>query len=1021
MTLTSTVTVDDHHNGTTTQDEIITITGTDDAPMINSAAVNQTIAETDAALTASGTVGFSDVDTGDTPSATVTAQTVTSGGITLTNAQIDTLKNAFTIDPAGTWSFNLASPDFLAFGQSMTLTSTVTVDDHHNGTTTQDEIITITGTDDAPMINSAAVNQTIAESDAALAASGSVSFSDVDTGDTPSATVTGKRHRGGITLTGAQIDALKNAFTIDTAGNWSFNLASPDFLAFGQSMTLTSTVTVDDHHNGTTTQDEIITITGTDDAPMINSAAVNQTIAETDAALAASGSVSFSDVDTGDTPSATVTAQTVTSGGITLTNAQIDTLKNAFTIDPAGTWSFNLASPDFLGAGQSMTLTSTVTVDDHHNGTTTQDEIITITGTDDAPMINSAAVNQTIAETDAALAASGSVSFSDVDTGDTPAATLTGQSVTASGITLTGAQIAALENAFTIDTAGNWSFNLASPDFLAAGQSMTLTSTVTVNDHHGGTVTQDEIITITGTDDAPTINSAAVNQTIAETDATLTASGTVSFSDADTGDTPALSLTTQSVTSSGITLTGTETTALENAFTIDAGGHWTFNLASPDFLGAGQSMTLTSTVTVDDHHGGTTIQDEIVTITGSNDAPVLANVAASAAYPPGSLPVVLSPGLTISDVDNTTLSGATVTISSATTFLGDQLGVNLPTLGGVFVGTSISATYNPANATLTLTGADTLANYEQVLEHVTFSSNNATPTNGGLGATRTIEWQVNDGSSTNNLSAVSAATETVIHLHTLDLDTTAAGFDSTTTYTEHGSPLPIVNNNDAIADPDSNSMTSAIVTLTNAQAGDQLALGTLPSTIHGTVDTSHSGEIIVTLSPVGSSASTADYRAALQQVLYSSTSSNIDVTPRNVTVVVTDSLHVQTNAAVVTISLIPVNDPPTVDAHGGSLSYTENDAPTAIDPLFTLTDPDSANINSATVQITGNFHAGEDVLGFTSQNGITGSYDAATGLLTLSGASSIGNYEAALEIRHLFQLQRQSFGADQDHQLPGRR
>ncbi len=210
--------------------------------------------------------------------------------------------------------------------------------------------IHVVSVNEAPTINTAAVNQTMAETDAALVASGTVGFSDVDNGDTPSATVTGQTvSTSGITLTAGQISALENAFTIDAAGNWSFNVASPDFLAAGQSMTLTSTVTVDDHHGGTTTQDEIITITGSDDAPAINSAAVNQTIAETDAALTTSGTVGFSDVDTGDTPSATVTAQTVTSGGITLTNAQIDALKNAFTIDPAGTWSFNLASPDFPG------------------------------------------------------------------------------------------------------------------------------------------------------------------------------------------------------------------------------------------------------------------------------------------------------------------------------------------------------------------------------------------------------------------------------------------------------------------------------------------------------------------------------------------------------------------------------------------------------------------------------------------------------------------------------------------------
>ncbi len=75
----------------------------------------------------------------------------------------------------------------------------------------------------------------------------------------------------------------------------------------------------------------------------------------------------------------------------------------------------------------------------------------------------------------------------------------------------------------------------------------------------------------------------------------------------------------------------------------------------------------------------------------------------------------------------------------------------------------------------------------------------------------------------------------------------------------------------------------------------------------------------MTLSPVGSSASTADYRAALQQVLYSSTSSNIDITPATSRSCVTDSLHVDTNTAHATISIVAVNDPPTVDAHGGSL------------------------------------------------------------------------------------------------------
>ena len=49
------------------------------------------------------------------------------------------------------------------------------------------------------------------------------------------------------------------------------------------------------------------------------------------------------------------------------------------------------------------------------------------------------------------------------------------------------------------------------------------------------------------------------------------------------------------------------------------------------------------------------------------------------------------------------------------------------------------------------------------------------------------------------------------------------------------------------------------------------------------------------------------------------------------------------------------------------------------------------------MQITGNYANGQDVLGFTNQNGITGSFNAATGTLTLTGSSSVANYQTALD------------------------
>ena len=90
-----------------------------------------------------------------------------------------------------------------------------------------------------------------------------------------------------------------------------------------------------------------------------------------------------------------------------------------------------------------------------------------------------------------------------------------------------------------------------------------------------------------------------------------------------------------------------------------------------------------------------------------------------------------------------------------------------------------------------------------------------------------------------------------------------------------------------------------------------------------------------------------------------------------------------------------VNDRPVVIA-GHTLNYTENQIATAIDPAITVSDVDSASLASATVQITGNYVKGEDLLGFTDQNGIHGSFDAATGTLTLTGSSSVADYQTAL-------------------------
>ena len=87
------------------------------------------------------------------------------------------------------------------------------------------------------------------------------------------------------------------------------------------------------------------------------------------------------------------------------------------------------------------------------------------------------------------------------------------------------------------------------------------------------------------------------------------------------------------------------------------------------------------------------------------------------------------------------------------------------------------------------------------------------------------------------------------------------------------------------------------------------------------------------------------------------------------------------------------------------LSYIQTVPPAAaaVDPGVTVSDPSSPTLVNgnpalvgASVAIVSNFTIGQDVLGFTNQNNIIGSYNAATGVLTLSGTDTVANYQTAL-------------------------
>ena len=119
-------------------------------------------------------------------------------------------------------------------------------------------------------------------------------------------------------------------------------------------------------------------------------------------------------------------------------------------------------------------------------------------------------------------------------------------------------------------------------------------------------------------------------------------------------------------------------------------------------------------------------------------APVIA-AGGTATFQGGGDPVTLDGSLAVTDVDsNGDLSSASVSISAGFTS-GD-------TLSAITTNTGITASYDAMNGILSLTGMDTLANYQTVLDSVaySFSPTNSDPTGGGGDTTRTIKWVAND-------------------------------------------------------------------------------------------------------------------------------------------------------------------------------------------------------------------------------------------------------------------------------------
>ncbi|MEH6510022.1 DUF4347 domain-containing protein [Halopseudomonas aestusnigri] len=597
--------------------------------------------------------------------------------------------------------------------------------------------ITINAVNDTPVVTGVDTDGAINDS-GPLSDTGSITFTDADPSDLPTAaettkSVTAKRADGttNLPLTTEQLAAIENAFSISPAAgndndgtiNWTYDIDAGDleFLAEGEVVTAVFTITVDDGNGGTATQDVTVTLTGSNDVPEISAGDVTGEITDgTD--LTDSGSISFTDVDLTDRPVATEVTKSVTAKradgttNLPLTTEQLAAIENAFSISPAagndndGTinWTYDIDAGDleFLAEGEVVTAVFTITVDDGNGGTATQDVTVTLTGSNDVPEISAGDVTGEITDgTD--LTDSGSISFTDVDLTDRPVATEVTKSVTAkradgtTNLPLTTEQLAAIENAFSISPAAgndndgtiNWTYDIDAGDleFLAEGEVVTAVFTITVDDGNGGTATQDVTVTLTGSNDVPEISAGDVTGEI--TDGTdLTDSGSISFTDVDLTDRPVATEVTKSVTAkradgtTNLPLTTEQLAAIENAFSIspaagndnDGTINWTYDIDAGDleFLAEGEVVTAVFTITVDDGNGGTATQDVTVTLTGSNDVPEISAGDVTGEITDGT-DLTDSGSISFTDVDLTDRPVATEVTKSVTAKRADGT-TNLP-------------------------------------------------------------------------------------------------------------------------------------------------------------------------------------------------------------------------------------------------------------------------------------------------------------------------------------------------------
>jgi len=262
---------------------------------------------------------------------------------------------------------------------------------------------------------------------------------------------------------------------------------------------------------------------------------------------------------------------------------------------------------------------------------TTKDVVVSVTNLNDAPTISQAEISNT-SEGDTSYNVNLLEHASDADTSDV--LTVGSLSYTVDGV-MTGnagtdlpAGVSLVGSTLAVDPANN-AYNS-----LAAGATKSIVVSYTISDGHGGTVSQTETITITGTNDAAVIIGQS-SAFLTETNAAQSVAGQLTSTDVDGTD--------------NLFISQSDIARTYGTFSIGTNGAWNYLMnGAHNELVAGQTYTDSFTVETADH----TIKVVSVTITGTNDAAVISGTS-SASLTESDAVLSATGTLTSTDIDGT--------------------------------------------------------------------------------------------------------------------------------------------------------------------------------------------------------------------------------------------------------------------------------------------------------------------------------------------------------------------------------